>query len=81
METHSKHRTPIHKGMVFTGTGTGTKKYTHGLPMSYPRNEEQESVMMDSKRVMREHNPWGCYYHQMGFAGVLETWCDDSNEA
>jgi hypothetical protein len=45
-------------------------------------NEEQESVMMDSKRVMREHNPaWGCYYHQMGFAGVLQTWCADLNKA
>jgi hypothetical protein len=36
METHSKHHTPTHKGMVFAGMGMGTKKYTHGLPMSHP---------------------------------------------
>ena len=36
METCSKHHTPTHMGMVFVGTGTGTKKYTHRLPMSHP---------------------------------------------
>jgi hypothetical protein len=36
VETHGKHHTPTHKGTVFTGTGMGTKKYTHGLPMSHP---------------------------------------------
>jgi hypothetical protein len=24
---------------VFTGTGTGTKKYTHGLPVSHPSDD------------------------------------------
>ena len=37
--------------------------------------------MMDFKQAMREHNPaWGCYYHQVWFAGVLETWRDDLEE-
>lgn len=41
-----------------------------------------ESVMMDSKRAMRECNPaWGYnYHHQLGFAGVLEPSQDDSEE-
>ena len=44
-------------------------------------NEEEESVMMDSKWVMRECNlAWKYYYHQVGFAGVLEAWQDDSKE-
>ena len=43
-----------------------------------PGNEEQESVMMDSKWAMRECNlAWECYCHQVGFAGLLETWHDD----
>jgi hypothetical protein len=46
-------------------------------------NKERESVMMDSKRAMREDNlAWGCHYHwQMRFAGVLlETWPDNLTE-
>ena len=38
METHGKHRTPTCMGTVFVGMGTGTKKYTHGLPMSHPNH-------------------------------------------
>ena len=42
---------------------------------------EQESVMMDSKWAMRERNlAWEYYYHQVGFAWVLEAWRDDSKE-
>jgi hypothetical protein len=37
--------------------------------------------MMDPKRAMGERNPaWGCYYHKVGLAGVLEAWCNDSEE-
>jgi hypothetical protein len=41
-----------------------------------------ESVMMDSKRAMRECNSaWGYnHHHQLGFAGVLEPSQDDSEE-
>lgn len=52
------------------------------LAQSLGDQEEEpvESVMMDSKRATRERNlAWGCnYHHQLGFAGVLEPWQDDS---
>jgi hypothetical protein len=35
-------------------------------------------MIIDSKQAMREYNQaWGYYYHQVGFARVLEAWCDD----
>jgi hypothetical protein len=45
-------------------------------------DQEEVSVMMDSKRATRECDPaWGCnYHHQLGFAGVLEPWQDNSEE-
>jgi hypothetical protein len=36
VETRGKHCTPTRKGTVFVGMGMGTKKYTHGLPVSHP---------------------------------------------
>ena len=31
-----EHHTPTHAGTVFTGMGMGMKKYTWGLPVSFP---------------------------------------------
>jgi hypothetical protein len=36
MGIHGYYHTLIHKGTVFTGTGTGMGKNTRGLPMSHP---------------------------------------------
>jgi hypothetical protein len=53
METRNKHRTPTRMGTVFMGTGTGTKKYTHGLPVSHPSLEGGGRISESEKHHQR----------------------------